>query len=72
MILFSVLLSKGSTHKCQLNTLMLMSKNLTPLDVMEVTLPGLRPPSGRGIGPLFTSGPDGSPPHTIDWVGDVL
>ena len=42
------------------------------VDVMEVTLPGLRPPSWRGIGPLFTSGPDGSPPHTIDWVGDVL
>ena len=44
------------------------------VEVMEVMLPGLWPPSGRGIGPLFTSGPDSFPfpLHTIDWVNDAL
>ena len=30
------------------------------VDVMEVTLLGLGPSRERGIGPLFSSGPDGS------------
>ena len=44
------------------------------VDVMEVMLPGLQLPSRRRIGPLFTSGPDGSPfpLHTIGWMGDAL
>ena len=44
------------------------------VDVMEVMLPGLWPPSSRGIGPLFSSGPDDSPVllHTIDCVSNAL